>query len=344
MGLGELQFEFGENVDGSNDWLGMRSDALGHLDEDAVNLRQFFFEKTHEFVVLFNGFQRFDENRLAAGTGTVNHSLHSALLFDLHRNDETLAANGDQLVLHGAAFGEAPQITAERFLNRAALPFRVATDAGEFGRGFIFERSIRLDLVTEVAKEFREVDDLGREAVNLAPIRSHCRRRILGYLAPFCGAIDDSDDVSDLQRFQRGSGDTGFCRERSHVQESRKIEAPADAAEFANLGGECLLRFDPAPVGRRSQRRDSVLSEWRRSEPAQERAQGIKLQDAGGGMKKVRGHQELWYRTERRPGLHLSSLAVESKGGIQACGRDSSTRSRMRSCSLRMADSDPGFP
>ena len=54
-------------------------------------------------------------------------------------------------------------------------------------------------------------------------------------LAPFGGAIDDQNDVANLGGFESGAGDARFLDERIDVDESGKIEASADAAEFANL-------------------------------------------------------------------------------------------------------------
>ncbi len=151
----------------------MLADALRHFQQDAVNLGQFFFQQAHEFVVLLDGFQGLDEDGLAAGTGAVDDSLHAAFLLDLHGDDEAFAADGDEFVLHGAAFGEAAEISTERFLNRAALFFDLAADAGQFGRGFVFERAVGLNLVAEVAQEFGEVDDLIGERADAVPVGAH---------------------------------------------------------------------------------------------------------------------------------------------------------------------------
>ena len=138
-----------------------------------MNLAELFFEQADQFVVLLDGFQRLDEDGLAAGAGAVDHALHAAFLLDFDGDDEALAADGDQFVLHRAAFGEAAKISAERFLDGAALLFDFAADAGEFGRGFVFERAVGLNLVAEAAQEFGEVGDLGRERADSAPLRSH---------------------------------------------------------------------------------------------------------------------------------------------------------------------------
>ena len=100
-----MEFQFGQGIDCCENLFGARADSLRHLEEDAVNLDELFFEQADQFIVLLNRFQRFDEYGLAAGTGSVDYALHAAFLLDLHRDDEALAADGDELVLHGAAFG-----------------------------------------------------------------------------------------------------------------------------------------------------------------------------------------------------------------------------------------------
>ena len=138
-----------------------------------MNLGEFFFQQADEFVVLLDGFEGLDEDGLAAGAGAVDYALHAALLLDFDGDDEAFAADGDEFVLHGAAFGEAAQISAQRFLDGAALLFDFAADAGEFGRGFVFERAVGLDLVAERAQEFGEVHDLSGERAHAAPVGAH---------------------------------------------------------------------------------------------------------------------------------------------------------------------------
>src|ERR1700686_2127820 len=118
-----------------------------------MNLRLFVIEQAHEFVVLFDGFERLDENGLPAGTSAVNHALHAALLLDLDGNDEALAADGDQLILHRAAFGQTPQVCAKGILNPTALLFDLAANPRQFSRSMVFQRAIGLNLVAKISQE-----------------------------------------------------------------------------------------------------------------------------------------------------------------------------------------------
>jgi len=44
---------------------------------------------------LVDGFQRFDEDGLAAGAGSVDYALDAAFLLDFDGDDEALASDGD---------------------------------------------------------------------------------------------------------------------------------------------------------------------------------------------------------------------------------------------------------
>src|ERR1700723_974428 len=163
-----------------------------------MNLGELFVEQADEFVILIDGFEGFDVDGLAARAGAVDDSLYAAFLLDLDGDDEAFAADGDELVLHGAAFGEAPQISAEGFLDGAALFFDFAADADEFGRSVIFEGTVGLDLVAEEAEEVVEVGDLGGECAQAAPLALHAGRGAARDLEARGGAIDADHDVANL--------------------------------------------------------------------------------------------------------------------------------------------------
>ena len=200
----------------------------------------------------------------------MDYALHAAFLLDFDGDDEAFAADGDEFILHRAAFGEAAQIAAQGFLNRAALLFDLATNARQLGRGLVFERSIGLDLVAEPAQELGEVDDLVRECAHPVPVGLHVRRRMQHDLAPFRGAIDDQDHVANLGGLESGACDARFLHQQIDVEQSGKIKAAADAAEFPNLLGEFLLALDPVAIGGGSERGNTLLPEGRRGVSAQE--------------------------------------------------------------------------
>ncbi len=145
------------------------ADPARHLEQDAVDLGLLFIEQPHQFVVLFDGLKRLDKYRLPAGTCAVDHALHTAFLLDFDWDYEALAAYGDQLILHRAALGQPAQIAAQGLLDRSPLALDLAPDSGQFGRGPVFERAVRLDLVAEASQELGEIGDARRKRRHRGP-------------------------------------------------------------------------------------------------------------------------------------------------------------------------------
>src|ERR1700732_4871929 len=108
-----------------------------------MDLGLFFIAQSDKFVVLLDGFERLAKDSLSAETGAVDDARHAAFLSDFHRDHETLAADGDQFVLHGAAFGEFAEVAAQRFLNLTLLFFAVAANTAQLGGRAIVERAVR---------------------------------------------------------------------------------------------------------------------------------------------------------------------------------------------------------
>jgi hypothetical protein len=97
----------------------------------------------------------------------------------LDRDDEALAADGDQFILHRAAFGEFAQIAAQRFLNLPLLLFDLAADAAQFRRGFDRRACHRAESCCETAQKASEVQRCPPIARwTRAPLGAHRRRRL----------------------------------------------------------------------------------------------------------------------------------------------------------------------
>src|SRR5208282_2439368 len=209
-GFGELEFQFGEDVGSGQDRIRVFSDLARHFQQDAVNLGLFFIQQAHQFVVLLDGFERLDKHGLSAGTGTVNHALHSAFLFDFYRDYEALAADGDQFVLHGAAFGEFPQVAAQRVLDLPLLLLDLAANAAQFGRSAIVERAVGQNFVAERAQERSEILDAGGKRGYRGPLGTHRSGRLTHDFAPLGSAVGDEHNIADLAGFKGSSGNAGF--------------------------------------------------------------------------------------------------------------------------------------
>ena len=279
-----MQFEFGENFGGGQNRVGIFPDLARHFEQDAMNLGEFFIQQPHQFVVLLDGFERLDEDGLATGTGAVDDALHAAFLLDLHGDDETLAADGDEFVLHGAAFGEFPENSAERFLDQPLLFLDLAADAAQLGRSPVVERAVGQDLVAEGAQESGEVLDGGGKRGHCGPLETHGGRGLADDLAPLGGAVGDEDNVANLAGFQSRSGNPGFLDQLRDLGQAGELKASADAAELADFGGEPMLGFNPGAIEGGAEFRDAALAQRRRGVAEEQVAQALELQQAGAGV------------------------------------------------------------
>ena len=61
--------------------------------------------------------------------------------------------------------------------------------------------------------------------------------------APFGRAVDYEDDVSNLRGFKGDSGDAGFLDKVCDLDQSKEIEAAADAAEFADFSRKAAAGY-----------------------------------------------------------------------------------------------------
>src|SRR5258707_166734 len=234
-GFGELKFEFGEGIGGDQDCIRVLADLARHLEEDAMNLGLFFIQQADEFVVLLDGFERLDKDGLSAGTGAVDDALHAAFLLDFYRDHETLAADGNEFILHGPAFGEFAQVAAEGFLDLTLLLLCLSANAAQFGGSAIIECAVGQDLVTKRTQEAGEILNTGGKRLDGSPLGAHRGWRLAYDFAPLGSAVGDEDYVADLGSFKSGSSNAGFLNQPLDVGEARKFEAPADTAILADF-------------------------------------------------------------------------------------------------------------
>jgi hypothetical protein len=97
------------------------------------------------------------------------------------------------------------------------LLFHVAANARELWGCAVFQGSVRLDFVAERFEELGEVGNPSGEFGDCAPFRTHACRRVKGYFAPFCGSIDDRDDVANFRGLESGAGDPRFLYARANI-------------------------------------------------------------------------------------------------------------------------------
>src|SRR5208282_2012174 len=290
-GFGELEFQFGQDVGCGQNRIRVFADLACHLQEDAMNLGLFLIEQADQFVVLLDGFERLDEDRLSAGTGAVHDALYASFLLNFDWDNETLAADGDQFVLHGAAFGEFPQVAAQRVLDLALLLLDLAANAAEFRGSAIVERAVGQNLVVERAQEAGEVLNAVGKRSHGAPIAAHGGRRLTHDFAPLCGPVGNKDNVADLAGFESGPGNAGFLDQLFDFGQAGEFKASADTTILADFGRELLLGFNPRAIERRQKFRDAALSQRRRGVAGEQLAQRLELEQARTGVGHGIGHE-----------------------------------------------------
>src|SRR5579863_1302802 len=115
----------------------------------------------------------------------MNDALDAPLLLDFYRNDETLAADGDQFVLNCPAFGQASQITPQGFLNLAPLFLHLTANARELWGSLVVEGTVGEDFVAKAAEKIREIGNRRRKTGHRPPFHPHCRGRVQSNSPPF---------------------------------------------------------------------------------------------------------------------------------------------------------------
>ncbi len=125
-GAGEERIDFCEDGGSGEDGRGDLGDLPGHLEEDAMNFGLLFFEQADEVVVELDGFEGFHVDGLAGGAGAVDDSLDAALELGFNRDDEALAADGDELVLRSCRLQRSGGVPCGDCLRwrAAGAPFR----------------------------------------------------------------------------------------------------------------------------------------------------------------------------------------------------------------------------
>ena len=252
-GAGEVGFDLGEDAGAEVDRRGVFAEGAGHGDEDAVNLGLLFVEEADEFVVLLDGFEGFDEDGLAGGRRAVDDAGDLAFELGFDRDDEAVAADGDEVFLGAAAFAQAAQGFAEALFDGAVLAFHRAADAAEFGGGVVVEAAVGFDLAAQKAEEWSEVvvEERRGEVGDAGPLVAGAVGRRVDEVAPCGDAFDDGEEVADLGGFEGGTVDAGLVEEDGGVEEAAELEAAAAGEHGAHLGGALLLLVDPGEVGSR---------------------------------------------------------------------------------------------
>ena len=111
------------------DRVAVAAQPVGHFQQDAVDFAHLLFGEPDQLVVEVDGFERLDEERVAAGAGAMDDAVELAPLSRDHGDDEALVADGDELLLQNAFFAVRAEKALERILDGLLLPLDIAAQA-----------------------------------------------------------------------------------------------------------------------------------------------------------------------------------------------------------------------
>ena len=224
--LAEDQFQLGHGDQSLPDGIAVGAQAVGHLQQDAVDLAHLLFGEAHQFVVEVDGFQRLHKQRVPAGTRGMNHAIDLAALSGNHRNHEALVADGDELLLQHAFLAVGAQEALQRFVNRFLLPLDIAAQAAQRDAGMVGHAAVGQDLAVQFAQQGAKLAD-GRGAPSQ-------QRKALGGRGQVRlgvgGDIQQREQLEDFLGLQPGAFDAQFVHRGFHVGDAAELDAQRGAA------------------------------------------------------------------------------------------------------------------
>ena len=244
--------------------MGIAAHLPGEGDKDAMNLSLLVFQQAHQFVVLLDGFERLHVDRLPRRAGAVNYAANTALQFRADRNDEAVAANGDEVFLGGSVIGELAQGGTKTLFDEALLPLLLAANPAQLRRGIVGQRTVglngALDGFRKLAKTRGQRRRKRRQTRQLA---DQARRRRLQQRLPRRHVISQSGDSLQLVGFERRAGNLGFRSQLGGIEEAAEGDGNLFAQRQADLACELMLASDPGFVCRGFEIEDRVPAHGR---------------------------------------------------------------------------------
>ena len=284
-GLGELQFEFGEDFDGGEDRVGIFADPARSFRAgcDGSRASSSSSRRTSSLfcsMVSSGSTKTVWPLELAPWTTPCTRRFCSTLTGMTKRSPRMVTSSS----CSGAAFGESAEISAERFLNQPLLFLDLAANAASSGEARSSSVPSGRILLRKERRKAVKSWMAAESSAHGGPLGAHGGRGMADDLAPLGGAIGDEDNIADLAGFKSGSGNAGFLDQLRDLGEAGELKASADAEELADFGGELMLAFNPGAIDRGTEFRDAALAQQRRGVPGEQVAQALELQQAGAGV------------------------------------------------------------
>ena len=208
------------------DGVAVAAQAAGDLEQDAAHLARFFFRQAHQLVIQVDGFERLDEQRVAAGARAVDHAVQLAALAGDHRHHEALVADGDELFLQNALLAVGAQEALERFLDGLLLPLDIAAQAGQRDAGVVGDAAVGQDLALELFQQRAKIADGLRAPAQPREALGGGGEQRFG----IGGAVEQREDVEDFLGLQAGAFDAQLVDGGLDVRQAAEIDADGRAA------------------------------------------------------------------------------------------------------------------
>lgn len=181
----------------------------------------------------------------------MDDALDTALPLGFDGDDKSLATDGDEVLLGGAAVGVAAESGAEALFDGALLAFHFAANAAQVAGGVVGEGAVGKDFVVEGIRKRAEAGGeqrLGeRGELRDAGWVGGCGRSVdeVGPRGDFVGKADEGED---FRRFEGHAVDAGSGKKVGGVKEGAGDGDGSRRREEAHLSDECVLAGDPGAV------------------------------------------------------------------------------------------------
>jgi hypothetical protein len=249
----------------------LQPDLPRHGQEDAPGLGLFFFDQPDQLVVLLDGLERLQVNRLAAGAGAMHHSGNAPLMLRLDRDDEALPAYGDQIFLGAAAFREPAQGAAQALFNRSLLALDLAADPPQIGRRVVAQRAIGFSRDRSERASCANWAPAGNWLSAFSP--ASCAATASGGRSMSACQVVMLSTRKSRSRISSGSSKAPWMRALSVMRVgSNKPPSAGEplAQQQAHLAHQVVLLFNPGKIARgfMASSHSRATREWQSSPPA----------------------------------------------------------------------------
>ncbi len=286
--------QLGQNRRALCDGMGLHPNLPRHGQKNAPGLGLFFFDQPHQFVILLDGLERLQVDRLPARRSAMHHSGNAPLMLRLDRDHETLPADSDQVLLRAASFRKTAQGTAQALFDHSLLAFHLPPDAPQIGGRIIAQRAIGIEARPQRTRQVRQLCPRGQLAQGFQPseLGGHIFGRALDQRLPGGDVVHQKQQVADLFRLQQRSLDARFIRQRGRVEQPAQRRGDALAQQQAHLAHQVVLQLNPRAIPGRHHRKQPLARNRRMDETRHQLQQPPPLQRVTAALLH---HQRNWF-------------------------------------------------